>query len=128
MKMLIEGGKADADLTNELGRAVMISLFSWKRADSGDTYDGTNKFGWWGDTYSDYQIGSKLWQYLRRTLTSDTMLEIKEECENALQWLIDDGVCSSVDIEVERGDINRLNLIVKLDISGKNISYRFTDI
>lgn len=128
MKMLIEGGKADADLTNGLGRAVMISLFSWKRADSGDTYDGTNKFGWWGDTYSDYQIGSKLWQYLRRTLTSDTMLEIKEECENALQWLIDDGVCSSVDIEVERGDINRLNLIVKLDISGKNISYRFTDI
>lgn len=128
MKMLIEGGKADADLTNGLGRAVMISLFSWKRADSGDTYDGTNKFGWWGDTYSDYQIGSKLWQYLRRTLTPDTMLEIKEECENALQWLIDEGVCSSVDIEVERGDINRLNLIVKLDISGKNISYRFTDI
>lgn len=128
MNMLINGHKLDANLDDGLGRAVVISLFSWKRADSGDTYDGTNKFGWWGDTYSDYQIGSKLWQYLRRSLTAETMLEIKEECENALQWLVDTGVCSLVEVEVERSDLNRLNLLVKLEVSGKNISYGFEDI
>ena len=128
MNMLINGHKLDANLDDGLGRAVVISLFSWKRADSGDTYDGVNKFGWWGDTYSDYQIGSKLWQYLRRSLTAETMLEIKEECENALQWLVDTGVCSLVEVEVERSDLNRLNLLVKLEVSGKNISYGFEDI
>lgn len=128
MQMFLNGARITADMNDSLSRAVMISLFSWRRADEGDEYDGDTKYGWWGDTYCDDRIGSKLWQLMRRSLTSDTITEAQEMAETALQWLVDDGVCESVTVTAERNGNDRLDLSVALTVSGKDIHYTFEDL
>ncbi|EPN56356.1 Phage GP46, partial [Pseudomonas syringae pv. actinidiae ICMP 19079] len=61
--MIIEGS-----LQASLLRSVVISLFTWRRAEADDPIDDAERFGWWGDTYptqANDRIGSRLW-LLRR--------------------------------------------------------------
>ena len=131
MQMFLNNSLVTADMNDGLSRAVVISLFTWRRADTGDVYDGSNKYGWWGDTYSVEQgdkIGSKLWQLLRRKLTDDVIAEVEEVSRDSLQWMIDDGICSNVDVSVERSEINRVNISVVLTVDGKQTSYKFKEV
>jgi phage gp46-like protein len=34
-----------------LTRAVLISLFTWRRAADDDALDDEERFGWWGDSF-----------------------------------------------------------------------------
>ena len=131
MQMFLNNSLVTADMNDSLSRAVVISLFTWSRADTGDVYDGSNKYGWWGDTYPVEQvdkIGSKLWQLLRRKLTDDVIAEVEELSRDSLQWMIDDGICSNVDVSVERSEINRVNISVVLTVDGKQTSYKFKEV
>ncbi|WP_200894101.1 phage GP46 family protein [Xanthomonas sp. MUS 060] len=56
----------DNDKRHPLVRAVLISLFTWRRANADDTLPDPRGFrmGWWGDTYpvvANDRIGSRLW-------------------------------------------------------------------
>ncbi len=131
MQMFLNNSLLTADMNDSLSRAVVISLLTWRRADTGDVYDGSNKYGWWGDTYpveSGDKIGSKLWQLLRRKLTDDVIAEVEELSRDSLQWMIDDGICSNVDVFVERSEINRVNISVVLTVDGKQTSYKFKEV
>lgn len=125
----LNGAYIDADMKDSLTRAVIISLFTWKRADSSDDYDGS-KYGWWGDTFNEDndKIGSKLYQLLRKKITSSVLLEAKEMIENALQWLIDDGYASVIDVTVELGTENRLNTVITITKGDDITSLDFEDI
>jgi phage gp46-like protein len=131
MQMFLNNSLVTADMNDSLSRAVVISLFTWRLADTGDVYDGSNKYGWWGDTYPvepGDKIGSKLWQLLRRKLTDDVIAEVEEVSRDSLQWMIDDGICSNVDVSVERSEINRVNISVVLTVDGKQTSYKFKEV
>lgn len=131
MQMFLNNSLLTADMNDSLSRAVVISLLTWRRADTGDVYDGSNKYGWWGDTYPvepGDKIGSKLWQLLRRKLTDDVIAEVEEVSRDSLQWMIDDGICSNVDVSVERSEINRVNISVVLTVDGKQTSYKFKEV
>ena len=131
MQMFLNNSLLTADMNDSLSRAVVISLLTWRRADTGDVYDGSNKYGWWGDTYPvepGDKIGSKLWQLLRRKLTDDVIAEVEELSRDSLQWMIDDGICSNVDVSVERSEINRVNISVVLTVDGKQTSYKFKEV
>ena len=131
MQMFLNNSLVTADMNDSLSRAVVISLFTWSRADTGDVYDGSNKYGWWGDSYPvepGDKIGSKLWQLLRRKLTDDVIAEVEEVSRDSLQWMIDDGICSNVDVSVERSEINRVNISVVLTVDGKQTSYKFKEV
>lgn len=131
MQMFLNNSLVTADMNDGLSRAVVISLFTWRLADTGDVYDGSNKYGWWGDTYPvepGDKIGSKLWQFLRRKLTDDVIAEVEEVSRDSLQWMIDDGICSNVDVSVERSEINRVNISVVLTVDGKQTSYKFKEV
>lgn len=131
MQMFLNNSLVTADMNDSLSRTVVISLFTWRRADTGDVYDGSNKYGLWGDTYPVVQgdkIGSKLWQLLRRKLTDDVIAEVEEVSRDSLQWMIDDGICSNVDVSVERSEINRVNISVVLTVDGKQTSYKFKEV
>ncbi|MGN0896368.1 MAG: phage GP46 family protein [Succinivibrio sp.] len=119
MKLYLDGKSVTAELEDNLCRAVIISLFTWKRADINDVYDGEYKYGWWGDTFPVAQndrIGSKLWQFLRVKITEETLLQIEECIKEALQWLIDDDIVQDVNVELERNtdDYNRIDVTVAL--------------
>lgn len=89
--------------TDNLTRAVIISLFTWRRADPDD--DSEQPMGWWGDSYPTIQndrIGSRLYLLQRTTLTSKTVELARGYLEQALAWLKDDGVVSRITINVQR--------------------------
>ncbi len=130
--LVIDGNAANAaDITDALPRAVIISLFTWRRANPDDDLPGLNRFGWWGDTYPETtndRIGSRLWLLSRAKLTLETIAKAKEYAEEALKWLVDDGVAAGYVVEVERVSLSQLSLgitITRGDASKLNI--RFTN-
>lgn len=95
----IEISNGDITQDNGLATAVLISLFSDQRApDESLLPDGeTNKRGWWGDLDID-KTGSLLWLINREKMLPEVAQKAKEYCESALQWLIDENICSTVTV------------------------------
>lgn len=81
-----------------LNTAILLSLFTWRRA---ETYDalpsGADPKGWWGDlvdldgTSSEGPLGSRLWLLQRAPLNAATEQLAESYCYEALQPLIDQG-------------------------------------
>ncbi|RMR30805.1 phage GP46 family protein [Pseudomonas syringae group genomosp. 3] len=113
--MIIEGS-----LQASLLRSVVISLFTWRRAEADDPIDDAERFGWWGDTYptqANDRIGSRLWLLRRVRLTAQTRRDAEFYAREALAWLIDDGQVKNINILTEQVQSNRLNLGVELVVS-----------
>ncbi len=131
MQLFLNGAVVTSDMADNLSRAVVISLFTWRRADDSDDYDHElGKQGWWGDSLNEDEIGSKLWQLLRSKISSETLLRAQEMADDALQWLVEDGICTDVSVSVERdsNDPNRINLSVILEQEHGKTSYEIKDI
>lgn len=95
----IEDGDIVGDDT--LYTALAMSLFTDRRANADDPlpYPNADRRGWWADAYADVQgdlMGSRLWLLNRAKLTQDTLNRAEEYCEEALQWLVEDKVATSV--------------------------------
>lgn len=102
-----------------LERAVLISLFTWRRAAIDDPIDDDERYGWWGDSYpavANDRIGSRLWLLRRVKLTAATQRDAEFYAREALQWLLDDGQVIGLDILTERAGIDRLDLRVSLTL------------
>lgn len=109
------------DRESTLTRAVLISLFTWRRALPDDPVDDEELFGWWGDSYpniADDRIGSRLWLLRRVKLTDATQRDAEFYANEALRWLLDDGHAIAIEISSEKADISRLNLAVILTVPG----------
>lgn len=109
------------DRESALTRAVLISLFTWRRALTDDPVDDEELFGWWGDSYPDIaddRIGSRLWLLRRVKLTDATQRDAEFYANEALRWLLDDGHAIAIEISSEKVDISRLNLTVILTVPG----------
>ena len=92
-----------------LTRAVVISLFTHRRADPDDNADVP--MGWWGDTWpivANDRYGSKLWLLQRSKLTNALVNTVRTDIRESLQWMLDDGVVSRIDIDIQRTGINEL--------------------
>jgi phage gp46-like protein len=92
----------DFDASEDLATAVTVSLFTDRLADEADKLPQheTDRRGWWGDTYAENAgdlIGSRLWLLFRSTTNDRTPLIAQGYILESLQWLIQDGVASSVD-------------------------------
>ena len=78
------------DSAEPLVRAVVISLFTWRRANPDDDLPGDLRMGWWGDSFptvADDRIGSRLWLLRRVKLTRQTQMDAEFYAREALQWL-----------------------------------------
>ncbi|NIL25044.1 hypothetical protein FFE93_015200 [Yersinia sp. KBS0713] len=103
------GGLLDGD---DLETAILISLFTDRLARSDDAIDGDDRRGWWGDTGSQYPIGSRLWLLRREKLTTKVALKAEDYANEALVWLLDDGVVTAISTNAQIMYPNRLNLII----------------
>lgn len=93
-------GSGDLTTGNDLATAVLVSLFTDRLAtvDFQPPGHDIDRRGWWADAYTSDPIGSNLWQLERGIKTSETMNTAISYARQALQWLIDDGVASLVDV------------------------------
>ena len=114
-----------------LRRAVIISLFTWRRAGPDDPVDDSDRKGWWGDcvpSVAGDKIGSRLWLLARRTLVADTFKDAQAYAEEALAWLLDDQIVTAVTVTVERHGNDRMNLRVTLtEQNGETLELNFAD-
>ncbi|GAB7002305.1 phage GP46 family protein [Bradyrhizobium viridifuturi] len=88
-----------------LNTAILISLFTWRRAEVYDQLpSGTDPKGWWGDNIdldeNETKLGSRLWLLYRSPLNTETARKAEDYAYEALQPLIDQGavakfVCSA---------------------------------
>ena len=127
----LEAATLSTYIGNPLVRAVLISLFSWRRANADDDVQDGDRQGWWADTYNtDGDLtGSRLWELLRQKVTTQALRQAEEFGREALQWMIDDGVAQTVGVAVEADDSGRVDMLVtvtKPDRSATTI--RFQDV
>ena len=107
--------KANAD---PLTRAVIMSLFTWRRAEPDDSVpESHSRQGWFGDTYASVtgdKIGSRLWLLAREKLTPATIERARSYAEEALHWLLEDAVASHITVQAERVGLSMLAVRVAI--------------
>lgn len=123
----------DSDLASDPGltTAALLSLFLDRRAEPDDqppSGDVRDRRGWWADQFADIEgdlIGSRLWLLDRAKRLPDVALRAEEYVREALAWMVEDRVVSSLDVDVET--TNRALLIaVTLNRTGRDpIALRF---
>ncbi|HDS5358162.1 phage GP46 family protein [Enterobacter roggenkampii] len=112
-----------------LTRAVVISLFTHRRADPDDNVDVP--MGWWGDTWpvvANDRYGSKLWLLQRSKLTNALVNTVRNYLRAALQWMQEDGVVTRIDIDIQRTGINELGNKIVLWRRDGPVTISFNDL
>ena len=99
-RLRVENSDLIAD--NTIATAIVNSLLIDKRYN--------NEQGFWGDVLLGRSIGSLLWTLERSTINETTLVLIKQYSTDALQWLLDQKIVTSIDVTVYRQSINRINL------------------
>lgn len=87
----------------DLLSSTLVSLFTDRLA-SPDFVppDRTgDRRGWWADTFEKSLIGSRLWQLDRAKISNRgaTLAQAKGYCDEALAWMIEDGVAAQVNVQ-----------------------------
>lgn len=132
MSITIDGVESSLlAVTNPLVRAVVMALFTWRRAEADDPVEG-QRWGWWGDNVAEQQgdrIGSRLWLLAREKLTTSTVQRAIQYAREALTHLVDDGVASRVTVEAERQGIDMLAMrVVVYRVDGTQLDLRFANV
>lgn len=120
-----------SSVSDDLVRAVIISLFTWRSASQGDKAEG-QVMGWWGDAYasiSNDKIGARLWLLGRAKITADTFNLAAQYAQEALLWMKEDGVAARVDVAAERAGKDGLALTVAITRNdGSVLPIRFDNV
>lgn len=115
-----------------LDTAVLLSLFTDRRAGADDRIPGggDDRRGCWLDGFAGHEVeGSRLWLLASEKLTDVAVIRAREYCEEALAWLVADGVAGRIAVEtwIERhhplGVIGAVIEIFKPD--GTTTRYKF---
>jgi len=120
----------DGDVVRDesLRGAIIVSLFT--DAEDADLTTGERR-GWWADALNadpTDRIGSKLWLLRREKETSQVLNSAKTYAEDALAWMLADGVCSQVVVSADYGAPGQLDLTVDLDGPTGPQQYKFADL
>lgn len=121
------------DLETDAGleTAVVISLFSDRRAETGDTLPSGDRDprGWWGDGVADIdgdRIGSRLWLLCREKQMAAVLARAEEYAREALAWLLDDAIAEHVLVTASFLRAGWLGLEVTITRPrGTRVSYRY---
>jgi len=84
--------------------------------------------GWWGDTYRDNPIGSKLWLNYRRKATDLVLSQHTQYAKESLAYLVESGIAKEVIVTafwVSRGNMEMNIKVVRTDDSITQQTYTF---
>jgi phage gp46-like protein len=112
---------------HNLETAVLLSLLTEASArpddelpDFGDYASefADNRRGWWANQNrpEGYALGSRLWLLSRTVSTEETRQRAEEICEEALAWMLDDGVAARVTVAAAYLDSPPFTLGVTIEL------------
>lgn len=116
MDLSVEDGDIVAD--EGLQTAVLLSIFTDRRGDPDSELLTTNLKGWWGDQFladADDFHGSRIWQDGKDSAHLD----------EALQWMIDDGVCEDFSAQISQNGTRGDYEIIIYRPESETIDFRF---
>ncbi|ECC1559555.1 hypothetical protein FNI18_05965 [Salmonella enterica subsp. salamae] len=95
-ELVIVDGDLLADTS--VNTAILLSYFTDRRAEPGDKLpDGsTDRRGWWGDSFRNEPIGSRLWLLSREKSLPDVLNRAAAYARESVQWLINDGYVKKI--------------------------------
>lgn len=112
---------------NRLHRALMISLFTWRRANRDDRLDDDERMGWWGDSLNDEKIGSRLWLLGREKLTNETVRRAKTYAVEATKWMEKRAV-DALNVQAVRTGVYDMELQIEAIVNGRSERIGFKDL
>lgn len=91
---------SDGDIkkTKGLTTAIFLSIFTDARASASQIEQPERRRGWIGNIGNQVEMGSTNWIYEQARLTNATTNGLIDSTRTALQWLIDFGYATSIDI------------------------------
>jgi len=94
----------DIERETTLRTSLLLSLFSDRRAspDELERFGDEDPRGWWADEFAPVEndeIGSKLWLLAREKVLPETLSRARTYAQEALRWMVDDGVAATVEVE-----------------------------
>lgn len=120
---------SDADLASEdtLASAVLVSLLCDRLAQQYEVATGADRRGWWADAFSEsrHLLGSRLWLLEREKQLPGVVLRCQKFCEEALQWLIEDGLAKAVTVTVFIANHGWMVALIKVQINDDARTFRF---
>ncbi|WP_044469806.1 phage GP46 family protein [Mannheimia massilioguelmaensis] len=75
-------------LDDTLTNAIVISLFTDARVDGAR--------GWWGNSFAELEMGSKLWTLTRAKQLDDVLADAEHYANTALQWMVRDKLVQAI--------------------------------
>lgn len=132
--LIIDEDAGDFVTTDGLESAILVSLFSDRRAASDEVPDPRRRRGWIGNLIAEVpgdNAGSGLWLYEQKRLSGDVIAGLRTEAEQALEWMVDQAVANGVSARVVAVPANRQVLLsVDLTETSGDVtsrSYRLAD-
>jgi phage gp46-like protein len=125
-EIIIRAGVVEMD--GGLQTAGYLSLFGGNEDDDGRE---DNPLGYWGNAIGDdpneRQVSRT--QYLLRSIpaTSGNLLRIEDAATTDLQWLIEVGAASTVNVAASIPALNRVKLAITIEAIGEESSFEFVE-
>lgn len=114
--LIIDEDQADFETTDGLESAIVVSVFSDRRAYKDEVGDPMRRRGWIGDLVSEVpgdMHGSGLWLYEQSRLTQEVVTGVRQEAEQCLEWMIQEDLVLSVSAAVASDPVKRqLRLVI----------------
>lgn len=100
-----------------LRTAVILSLFLDGRARADDGAE--DRRGWVGDAFApEDRVGSRLWLLAREKQTEETRRRAEDYAAEALAWMVEAGLATSVTVRAQWVDRGLLGLAVSIAAAG----------
>ena len=116
--LIMSAGALVSDDDQALTTAVLLSLHTDRRVEASEVPAGVARGGWWGDAYrrsKDDVEGSRLWLLKGAAATTETLRRAEQYAEEALAWLVDDRVVTSITASAEFVRPDLLGLVIVAD-------------
>lgn len=126
--------KGDLVGDDSLGTEIMVSLFTDVRAEKDELPpEYSDLRGWWADALLALQgdeqgTGSKLWLLRRQKQMEAVLVRAESYARSALQWLMDEGLASAVNVTAENPVPGTLTLTVSITRASPSVVQRTTDV
>lgn len=121
---------ADGDIktTDFFDTAILMSLWCERRANSSDMPINNTRRGWIGnESFENFENGSKLWLYEQARITRDTLNGIETAVSNGLQWFIDEGIATNIEVSTELQN-SKILLLVIIERPNSNVDRRYYEL